>query len=304
MKKAIGSFTFLFLASLCADVEDHLKKIGNCTEHRLGNIDCVYLINLEERPEKFCRCIEQLAPYGIFPHRVSAVNGWKLSIETLNELGVKYGPWMQSNGMGSYYTEETGSTPQYEAVEVVGRTYFGHRVFPGAIGIVLSHLSVLQHAYDHDFETIWVMEDDIQVLKDPRLLISLIDRLDHLVGKEGWDILFTDRDTKGPDGDVVLCDSFAWRPNFTPNDPQKFGLIKEISPEFRQIGARYGTYSMIFRRSGIKKMLQFIKQYQIFLPFDMEVTLPHAMRLFTVLEEIVTTDHAAPSDNTAANYEE
>ena len=293
---------FLTFTSLYADIEDYFKKIDKCPGHCLKNIDYIYLINLEERPEKFCRCIEQLAPYGIIPHRFSAINGWKLSIEAFNELGVKYGSWMQNGVMGTYYTEETEYTPQYEPIEMPGKTYFGHRVFPGAIGVVLSHLSVLQHAYDSDFETIWVMEDDIEILKDPHLLPQLIDRLDSLVGEEGWDILFTDKDTKGRDGKVVPCDCYAWRPNFIPNDPKKFGQIKEISSEFRQIGARYGSYSMIIRRSGMKKLLNFIKQYQIFLPYDMEYTLPNDIRLFTVLDDLVTTYYAAPSDNTAANY--
>ena len=60
----------------------------------------------------------------------------------------------------------------------------------------MSHLSILQHAYDAGFETIWVMEDDIQVMRDPRVLSERIDQLDALVGKTNWDILFTDRDIR------------------------------------------------------------------------------------------------------------
>lgn len=297
-----------FLFSLCgsallrADIEDYLKKIEPCPGHRIRNIDYIYLINLEERPEKLCRSIERLAPYGIFPHRFSAINGWKLPIETLNELGVKFGPWMQGGNIGGYYTEETGHEPQHEPIEVVGRTYFGPRVFPGAIACALSHLSILQHAFDSGFETIWVMEDDIKILKDPRNLPSLIDHLNLLVGEAGWDILFTDKDSVDRNGATVPCCSFGWRPNYSPSDTDKFAQVTIISDEFRQIGARYGTYSMIIRRSGMKKLLNFIKQYQLFLPVDMEYTQPPGMRLFTVLDDVITTEYAAPTDNTAANY--
>lgn len=302
LKGLFLSLLFLRLMPLNGDIVDHLKKIDTCSCHHLGNIDYIYLINLEERAEKFCQCLKELVPYGIIPHRFSAINGWKLPIETINDLGVKYGHWMNGSYICSYYSEETGLTPQNEPIETPGKTYFGHRVFPGAIATVLSHLSVLQHAYDSGFETIWVMEDDIQVLKDPRILPDLIDRLDQLVGKEGWDILFTDKDTKGTDGKTVLCSSYGWRPNFIPKDPQRFAHIHEISSEFRQVGARYGSYSMIIRRSGMKKLLNFIKQYQIFLPYDMEYTLPNDIRLFTVLDDVVTTYPTAPSDNAAANY--
>jgi GR25 family glycosyltransferase involved in LPS biosynthesis len=305
MKKRSKKVAIILLCqsiALYADVEDYLKKIDRCPGHRMQNIDYIYLINLDERPEKLCRCLEKLAPYGILPHRFSAINGWQLSIETINELGVKFGPWMQGAQIGGYYIEEIGHEPQHESVEVIGRTYFGPRVYPGAIACALSHLSVLQHAYDSGFETVWIMEDDIEILKDPGTLSDLIDKLDHLVKKDGWDILFTDKDTKDRNGTTVPCYSYGWRPNYTPKDTAKFGQVKIISPEFRQIGARYGTYSMIVRRSGMKKILNFIKQYQLFLPLDMELTQPPGMRLFTVLEDVVSTEYAAPTDNTAANY--
>ena len=65
---------------------------------------------------------------------------------------------------------------------------------PWVIGCALSHLSVIRNAYDAGYQTIWVLEDDIAVEQDPHRLSALIDKLDSLVGKEGWDILYTDTD--------------------------------------------------------------------------------------------------------------
>ncbi len=288
-----------------SEIEDYLKKAHDKNgQHGIRNIDFIYLINLDERPEKYTYCMEQLSPYGITPYRFSGVNGWKLSVESINELGVKFGPWMQGGELGTFYTSQMGLEPQYEIMGLVGRTYFGYRVYPGAIGIVLSHLSVLQDAYDSGYETIWIMEDDIEIIKDPHMLSDLIDRLDILVGDDGWDILFTDRDTKDREGKTVGCIDFGWRPNFSPSNPQRFREKENISGEFRRIGARYGAYSMVLRRSGIKKLLAFIKGHQVFLPIDMEYTLPNDIRLFTVLEDIVVTHFSAPSDNTSPGYEE
>ncbi|MFI5334691.1 MAG: hypothetical protein ACHQT8_05965 [Chlamydiales bacterium] len=59
---------------------------------------------------------------------------------------------------------------------------------------------------------------------------------------------------------------------------------------------------MILRRSGIQKILNFLKCHQIFLPYDMEYTLPPDIRLYTVLEDIVSTQPRAPTDNGAPNY--
>ena len=49
-------------------------------------------------------------------------------------------------------------------------------------------------------------------------MTTLIAELDQLVGKDGWDVLFTDPDTKNTEGIHVPCHSYAWRPNYKPLD--------------------------------------------------------------------------------------
>ncbi len=297
-------FSFLLFSSIvCADLEDYFKKVTDKSGvHSLRNVDFIYMINLDERPEKFALCRTELAVYDIHPYRFSAVNGWKLSVETLHALGVKYGPWMAGGKRATYYALESGNTPLDEPMETVGRAYFCYDMAPGAVGCVLSHLSILQNAYDSGYETIWIMEDDIEIVRDPHLVSEMIDKLDGLVGKEGWDILFTDKDTKNKKGEYVICCSYAWRPNFSPHQPFKCQEKEIISPELRKIGARFGSYSMIIRRSGMKKLLDFFKTHDLFLPYDMEYTLPPNIRLFTVLKDIVSTQPQAPTDNGAPNY--
>jgi GR25 family glycosyltransferase involved in LPS biosynthesis len=297
---------YLFLisfASLSADLEEYFKKpLDKPLSSQMRNIDFIYMINLDQRPEKFKSCTEELYPYNIHPYRFSAVNGWELSLEDINNVGVKFLSGMQSNNWGTCYLLEDEGLPHHEIVHVVGRNYFCHCMARGTIGIVLSHLSVLQDAYDSGYETIWVMEDDIHVIRNPHYLSELIDKLDEQVGKQGWDLLFTDQDTKNQEGTYVPCLSHAWRPNFTPIAPERFAIRYQISPDFKKIGARYGTYSMIVRRSGMKKILDFLKSHHIFLPYDMEHYLPSDMQLYTVIEDIVSTQSNAPSDNGGPNY--
>lgn len=288
---------------LQGDLEDHFKEaLGKSDLYSMRNIDFIYIINLDQRPEKFASCLQQLEPYNIHPYRFSAVNGWELSLEEINDVGIILGPWMSNGQWGTCYLPNEDSQPYHELVYQIGRTYFSHCMSRGAIGIVLSHLSVLQDAYDAGYETIWVMEDDISVIENPLMLSSLIDDLDAHVGHAGWDILFTDRDTKNSFGNYVPCTAYAWRPNYSPPNPHKFYDIQEISPQFRKIGARYGAYSMIVRRSGMKKLLNFFKQYQIFLPYDLEYTLPPGINLYTVNLDVVSTLPNALSDNGGPNY--
>lgn len=297
---------FSHFSTLSAALEDYFKPCPNKfeTSHQLRNIDFIYLINLDQRPEKYASCAEQLNMYGIYPYRFSAVNGWELSLETINDIGVKYEPWMSNDIMGTSYLPEEQGKPRHGLINVPGRTYFCHCMGQGAMGIVLSHLSILQDALNSGYQTIWVMEDDIDLIQNPHLLSERIDDLDALVGKENWDILFTDRDTKNNQGKYVPCLSYARRPNFTPWNPSRFLERQNLNGIFCKIGARYGAYSMIIRRSGMEKILNFIKVYGIFLPYDMDFCLPDDIQLYALYDDVVSTQINAFSDNGAPNYKQ
>lgn len=295
----------LLVTNLFAEVQDHFKKVvgkESFSQFQVKNIDFIYMINLDQRPEKFASCTEQLNPYGIHPFRFSAVNGWELSLKTLNAVGVKYESWMQNDHWGTCYLPEDGGQPYHEIVHIVGRNYFCHTMGRGTIGIVLSHLSVLQDAYDSGYETVWIMEDDIQVIRNPHLLSHYIEELDSLIGKRKWDVLFTDRDTKNSEGKYIPCLSYAWKPNFAPSRPEKFAKRKSVGSDFMKIGARYGAYSMIVRRTGMKKILDFIKKYRIFLPYDMEYYLPPGIQMYSILDDVISTQPKALSDNGSPGY--
>lgn len=146
------------------------------------------------------------------------------------------------------------------------------------------------------------MEDDIDIKKDPHELTLLIEKLDQLVGKDGWDVLFTDPDTKNNNGTYVPCYGYARKPNFEPKNPTRFHQKTRISEDFTQVGARYGAYSMIIKRSGMKKILDFIKTYKIFLPYDMEFYLCNNIKLYSLNYDLVSTKIKAKSDNGAPNY--
>ena len=182
----------LITCSYCfSELVDHLKKADNKSDlHKMKNIDFIYMINLDERPEKFAQSLGEMEPYGIQPYRFSAVNGWQLSLQELNDLGVKYTENMVNDLWGTCYLNEDNFKPHHEIMNVIGRNYFCHTLARGSIGILLSHLSVLQDAYDSGYETIWVMEDDIKVIKDPNRISTLISQLDKITEKNGWDILF------------------------------------------------------------------------------------------------------------------
>lgn len=293
-------FLSLFSLSLNAGIETYFKSCPNKNEsQQVKNIDFIYMINLDRRPEKFQCCLDQLAPYDIIPYRFSAIDGKELTSAMLNELGIRFESWMKGGFPASYFPMKDPPKPCLESINTLNRTYFSQSMGTGTIAIILSHLSVLQDAYDSGYKTIWLMEDDIEVIQDPHLLSPLIDKLDALTGKDGWDILFTDRETKNKQGNPVYCLGYGIRPNYTPQDLNKLATRQTVNAYFRKIGARYGAYSMIIRRSGIKKLLNFFKEYKIFLPYDIDFFLPPDLNLYTVSRDVVSTQPKALSDNDA-----
>src|SRR3990167_7530741 len=295
--QSIG-FALLIFFHCEAAVADHFKKaLGKSDIHRMKNIDFIYMINLDQRPEKFEKCINQLHPFGIYPYRFSAVNGWELTIEAINDVGVKFAPGMNGGFMATSYLSQDNFQPFHEPVQTYGQTYFCHCMARGTIGIVLSHLSVLQDALDSGYETIWVMEDDIEVIRYPRDISDLIDKLDRTVSRDRWDILFTDQDIKDANGNYIPSYGFAKRPNFIPSNEKRYYVRKKVSKEFMFIGSRFGATSMIVRRSGMQKILDFIKQYKIFLPYDMDNYMPESIRMYSVIDDVVSNQPKAISDN-------
>lgn len=292
-----------FTITAHAKIEDHFKKCPNKgTHHNIRNVDFIYIINLDKRPEKLENSLAQLEPWGIFPYRFSAVNGWELTLEDINDVGVIFEPGMEGSGMGTSYLPGGNFEPHHEIIRNYGQTYFCHCCSRGAIGICLSHLSILQDAYDSGYETIWVMEDDIEVLRNPLILSDLIDRLDARVGKEGWDILFTDEDIRDENGHHKPMWGAAWRPNFKAHNPGQYAVREYLGYEFCRIGSRWGATSMIYRRSGMEKILNFLKKHKLFLPYDLEFILPDGIRLYTVLNDVVSNLPKASSDNGSPNY--
>ncbi|MFI5334689.1 MAG: hypothetical protein ACHQT8_05955 [Chlamydiales bacterium] len=83
---------------LSADLEEHFKSVDNKSDlHRIRNIDFIYMVNLDQRPEKYASCVQQLEPFEIYPCRFSGVNGWELPLDVINEVGMKYAPWMPNH---------------------------------------------------------------------------------------------------------------------------------------------------------------------------------------------------------------
>jgi GR25 family glycosyltransferase involved in LPS biosynthesis len=260
------------------------------------------MINLDQRPEKFAKSLEQLSPYGINPFRFSAVNGWELTLADIEDVSLKFQPGMQTGIMGTSYKLDDGLVPVHSMIDTVGKSYLCHGASRGVVGIVLSHMSILKDALDSGYDTIWVMEDDIEVMQNPNQLSDLINKLDKKIGRENWDILFTDPDTRDPNGNYIPARGHVKRPNFIPKNPQQYHVYEPVDELFIRCGARFGAYSMIIRKSGLEKIYNFIKDYSVFSAYDMDYYLPDEIKIYCLKTALVASDLLSITDNALPSY--
>lgn len=299
-------FIFIFLiSSLNAGVESYFKKAGNKSAgHNMRNIDFIYMINLDPRPERYMRTRDALQPYDIHPYRFSAVNGWELSYQALDELGIIFQPGMTPGPVATVFRHDSDGQ-EYKSNEVmkeVGVAYYCHSLSRGSIGCLLSHLSILQDAYDSGYQTIWIVEDDIRVVSDPHQLSSMIDMLNHLA--PDWDLFFTDNEVKGPDGNPIPSYDIRPRPNFQVRPLSYYRKRIPLTPDIVHLGMRFGSASMIVKRSGMKKLLDFFKTYKIYFPYDIDYFLVPDIQIYACTKDIVTNIAVSESDNAMPTYKD
>lgn len=290
----MGFLFFFFVSALFGNIEDHYRKIEKKTTCRSPkNIDYVYLINLDERPERWISSIQQLAPRGIIPLRVPGIYGWSLKPDVLNEIGLKFQPgmWTGREPVMVFPPEKNG---QWDFISLshapYGTACFSGWTVKGTIGCSLAHLSVLKDAYDSGYETVWVMEDDIFIEDDPHLLSSLIEELDDLTEPEGWDVLYTDFDCLVVDPNRKLEEQIPlmWRPDMPFLDIAFLAKHIPVGEKFMKIGSRMRAHSIIYRRSGLEKIMGFYREHNNFLPYDQELALIPDIQIYVVRKSVVS----------------
>jgi len=293
-------FFLVLLQAHCVERYFHpvTDKINAST---MSNIDFIYMINLDERPEKYEKSMNVLRPYGISPHRFSAVNGWTLPFQALDELGVIYQPGLPEGPLSTVFRHEDGD--EFFSCEIMkepGVSYYCHSFTRGAIGCILSHLSVLQDAWESGYQTIWIIEDDINVISNPHTLSSLVVQLGQV--DPNWDVLFTDNEIKGGHGERVHCGGILPRP-LVSLQPLSYYLQRvDVHPDLLKIGLRYGSHSMIVHRSGMIKILEYFKKNKLFFPYDMEYCFVPEIRMYECKQDIVTNIAGGPSDLGTPSY--
>lgn len=211
----------------------------------IEGIDCLYVINLDERPARWESVKKQFEMQNIKPYRVNAINGWKIPKEK--------------------------AIPLFDPDADLLRTPFG-----GALGCLLSHVSIYKDALERGFETIWICEDDIEFKQSSKKITYLIEQLTSLDPE--WDILYTDYSSKGEGLQQ-------------PRPGQHFyeHIHIPISKELIRIHGRRNTHSMIFSKKGLEKVYKYLTTGRLWSPIDIDIHYTPGLKEYSVTEDIVTS---------------
>lgn len=259
MNRYLLCIIFFIFNSICAYCKGNFPitkylipiEVNQCNTG-LDYIDCIYVINLNHRKDRWKNINHFFKKYNLHVNRVPAVNGWKLSKAERAELTSPY-----------RFTRS-----------------------PGALGCLLSHVSVLKDAYDREFSLIWILEDDAEILEDPASLVPIISTL-FTIDPE-WDLLYTDKGYRINNGKYLE----GWWPDLRPNEksrPLEYYLIQEdCSEDLLRIRSRIGTHSMIITRNGIKKILDYFTSRPVWTAIDVDIHETPNIREYCCKRDIVT----------------
>lgn len=193
-----------------------------------------------------------LIAHGLKPNRFSAINGWQLGQEAIDQM------------MGPY--------PK--------------RLTAGRIGCILSHLSVIQGAYCQGLETVWIMEDDVSFDQDPHQIDHLLKELSKIDPE--WDIFYTDVDSKDPSGNRVPSRGMDVRPDQNVEPLVFYNREIPVTEELTLIGQRFGTYSYVISKRGMKKILDYFDSYFLWSPLDVDIHYVKGLKEYRPNEDIAT----------------
>lgn len=224
----------------------------------IAGIDCIYVINLDKRVEKWKRVKEIFDQQGLRVNRVSGVNGYIISEDEKRELS------------GPYPTQLRGTQ----------------------IGCLLSHISILHDAKKRGYRTIWVMEDDIEFVDKIDQLPSLLQTLSEKDPQ--WNILYTDVDWRHPNGTYLTNSHYNPPPDIAISYEEYTQPRINITKDLMRIRHRWGTHSMIISKEGIDKIVSYYNTYFLWGPIDADLHFIPGIRQYATTRDIVTNWNKSP----------
>ncbi len=242
-----------YLTPVISPLKNYLKA-AEITENESGvpYIDCIYVINLDHREDRWNRLLPLFEKMGVKANRFSAVLGRNITPAQKHEM------------FGPYPIRLTG--PE--------------------IGVILSYVSIVNDAYERGFNRVWIMEDDVEFLEEAGILPRFIENLTAI--DKDWDVLYTDTNCRNPYDGYYYPDSWKPRPEQTllPFHIQTQRI--PVGSDLERMGTRYGMTSVILSRSGLEKIYNYFQHIYLWCPIDWDIHYIPNIREYGITRDAIT----------------
>ena len=235
----------------------HPVEIDN-HESNLQSVDCIFVINLNRRPDKWARVEKLFQEQKLYVNRFPAIDGWQqLTDEAVRSL------------VGNYQSS----------------------LNKGELGCLLSHVSILKEAYARGYSTIWIMEDDVEFVDDVQLIPKFLSALFSM--DPDWDVFYTDTDGTYPSLSIAFRpDDLDHYPL------EYYLKREVVGKGIMRTRQRFGAYSLLLSRKGIEKMLDYFTHVYLYEPIDIDMHYIPGIRQYSVIKDVVSTDNSMKPSNT------
>ncbi len=273
---------------MAGTLTDHIKKLKKkdlTQKFQIRNIDFIYCINLDRRPERLRHCNQQFSVYDIIPHRVPGINGWSYTQDVFNDIAMILLPYMEYDRPVHFRFVPMGIRGEFIKESSYGRPCVHEGSPAGGLGGAMTHLSILEDARLSKYKVIWILEDDFTIKHNPHILADFIDQLDQL--DPNWDVLYTDDDAYFSSNDVSAhYNGDKW---LKPGLPMTKNVTERtaLGENFFKIGGRTQAHSVIYSYRGIEKIANYLKRERFFLPYDTEIPCVPDIRIYNLKYDIV-----------------
>ena len=203
----------------------------------VDEVDCIYVINLDRRTDRWQRMEQILNQNLLHANRVSGFDGrYRL---TESDMDAIVGPYGRRN------------------------------IKKGQVGIVITYLSILKHALDNNFNCIWVMEDDVEFHCSPESISKFLVALSNL--DPDWDLFYTNINHRY-ENNSHISDCHWIRQDQRPDDPTILPDPEYFpSLQLARTWFHLGTSSSIFSKKGVKKIFDFLTHIYFWSGLDIDI---------------------------------
>lgn len=157
--------------------------------------------------------------------------------------------------------------------------YCTANVSPELLAEIMSHLSIYQYCLNNGINAALLVSAKAQIKQSPLLLNDLLRELNKK--DSNWDIFFTDVDYHNSNnGDFVIPQIFK--------NGQLQANKKKLSDHLSRVFCRYGAVSFVISQSGMKKILNELKENWIDLPFDQILFKIPGLKCYCPNSDIIT----------------